>query len=99
MPGVVYVTEGFKVVDVQLNTVNGGSFRVFAIPSSSNETTFANQPYRDVADFRISSFLAKEKEMNLDSIETWIQFYDQINQLRDQTLSFIRKAITGKAIR
>jgi len=91
--------NGFRVVDVQLNTVNGGSFRVFAVPSVANETTFANQPYRDVADFRIRAFLAKEKEMCLDSIDTWMQFYDQIKQLRDQTLSFIKKAKSeGKTI-
>lgn len=91
--------NGFAVADVQLNNVNGGSFRVFAIPSGAKKSLFANQPYRDVADFRISSTLLMEKEMQLDQYETWQNFYQKINDLKKQTVDFIKSAkAEGKTI-
>jgi hypothetical protein len=84
--------NGFKIVDCQLNDTNGGSFRVYVMKQSANVNTFATKPYRDVCNFRISSLLTYEECLNLDQISTWKSFYDGINKLKDQTVSFIQQA-------
>jgi len=91
--------NGFKTVDCQLNDTNGGSFRVYAMKSTSNSKNFASQPHRDVCQFRINSLLEYEKKLNLDKMETWTNFFNKINDLRDQTISFIKsEKAKGKKI-
>lgn len=90
---------GFKIVDCQLNDTNGGSFRVYAMKQSADVKTFATQPYRDVCNFRINSLLAFEETLHLDSVDTWMKFYDRINDLKEKTVSFIKeKKAEGKTI-
>lgn len=84
-------SNGFRVVDCQLNDTNGGSFRVYVMKSSSDIKSFASQPHRDVCQFRINSLLQYEKKLNLDSIVTWKQFFDKIEKLKEQTVSFIKQ--------
>ena len=84
-------SNGFKVVDCQLNDTNGGSFRVYVIKENSDVTKFATQPYRDVCNFRINSLLTLEEKLKMDSVETWMDFYNRILQLKEQTMSFIKE--------
>jgi hypothetical protein len=81
---------GFDIVDVQLNDINGGSFRVYCMKKNADKTKFSTQPNRDVCDFRINSLLEYEKKLNLDKKETWIDFYNQINELKEKTVDFIK---------
>jgi SAM-dependent methyltransferase len=81
----------FKIVDCQLNDVNGGSFRLY-IKKSGKENSFYTQPYRDVCNFKINSLLTYESTLNLESVDTWVDFYNRINELKDITLSFIKNA-------
>ncbi len=95
----LFEQNGFRVVDCQLNNVNGGSFRVFAIPLDAKVESFATQPYRDVADFRVSSLLLSEKHMNIAKPETWMEFYSKIDDLKEKTVSFIKEAkASGKTV-
>jgi len=82
---------GFQIVDCQLNDINGGSFRVYAMKKSADFKTFSTQPYRDVCNFRIKSLLEYERSLNLDSPETWLEFYDKINELKEKTVNFIKE--------
>lgn len=79
----------FTVLDCQLNDTNSGSFRVFAMKDKGNVNLFGNAPYRDVCDFRIQSVLRYEKELNIHHVSTWKTFYNKIQELKEQTLSFI----------
>ena len=81
----------FQIVDCQLNDVNGGSFRIYAKKSAANLSTFASRPYRDVCNVRINSLLEWEAGLNLNSIDTWLEFYDRIEQLKEQTVNFIKE--------
>jgi hypothetical protein len=83
--------NGFDIVDVQLNDINGGSFRVYLMKTTSDKTKFASQPYRDVCNFRINSLLEYELKLKLDNVQTWINFYNKINELKEQTISFIKQ--------
>jgi hypothetical protein len=82
--------NNFKMVDCQLNDINGGSFRVY-IKKKGFENNFHTQPYRDVCDFRIKSILEYEKKLGLDSEEVWKEFFRLINELKEKTVKFIKE--------
>lgn len=95
----LFEKNGFKIVDCQLNSVNGGSFRIFAIPNEADETSFADQCYRDVAKFRIESTLLLENQMKMGEKETWNNFFEMIENLKKKTLDFIKTAKSeGKTV-
>lgn len=85
------VEAGLKIVDCQLNDVNGGSFRVYIKKEKSDITKFATRPYRDVCNIRVASTLQWEETQNLDSIKTWSDFYKGIEDLKKQTIDFIKE--------
>jgi hypothetical protein len=82
---------GIEVVDVQLNDINGGSFRLYCMKSNSQKNKFGTQPYRDVCNFRIKSLLEYEKTLKLDQFDTWLNFFDRIGELKQKTVSFIKQ--------
>jgi hypothetical protein len=82
--------NGFKVIDCQLNDTNGGSFRIYVMKETGDITKFATQPHRDVCNFRIESLLTLEEKLRLDSVDTWMDFYNRILDLKEQTVSFIK---------
>lgn len=82
---------GLKIVDCQLNDLNGGSFRVYIKKENSDITKFATRPYRDVCDVRIESVLKWEETQNLDSLNTWLDFFQGIEDLKKQTVDFIKE--------
>jgi NDP-4-keto-2,6-dideoxyhexose 3-C-methyltransferase len=95
----LFEKNGFKVVDCQLNDVNGGSFRIYAMKESGNYKTFSSQPHRDVCNMRIDSLLAYERTLSLDHVETWRNFFRDIESLKEKTVSFIKEEkAKGKTI-
>lgn len=90
---------GFYVADCQLNDVNGGSFRVYARKQIANPADFKTSPYRDVANYRIDSILNMEEVDKMDTPEPYMEFWKNINDLKDETVSFIKKAkAEGKSV-
>lgn len=82
--------NGFKVVDCQLNDVNGGSMRLFVKKGNSD---FGTQAYRDVCNFRIDSLLNYEKTI------TWDNFDSRLQSLKKELTTFIKKEVAaGKTI-
>ena len=81
---------GIDIIDVQLNDTNGGSFRIYCMKENSDKTKFGTQPYRDICKFRINSLLQYEENLKLDSVNTWVDFYNRINELKEKTVSFIK---------
>lgn len=95
----LFEKNGFRIIDCQLNDTNGGSFRVYVMKDVGNIQKFATQPYRDTCRFRIESLLGYEKTLALDSVDTWKKYYERINELKEQTVSFIKeKKAEGKTI-
>jgi len=80
---------GLEIVDVELNDVNGGSFRVFVMNKDANKSKYGTAPLRDVALYRIQSLLQYEKSLNLASPKTWKNFKKEIDSLKHQVVSFI----------
>lgn len=80
-----------KVVDCQINDVNGGSFRVYVRKNKSTDSLFRSAPFRDVAQYRVNSLLSYEKSEKLDTSEPYVKFYKEILELKTQTVDFIKK--------
>jgi len=90
---------GLKIVDCQVNDVNGGSFRIYIKKKKSNVTTFATAPYRDVCNVRVESLIKWEKGLKLDKEEIWLDFYKRIEALKKETVDFIKaEKAKGKVI-
>ena len=91
--------KGFKIVDCQLNDVNGGSFRIYVMKDKGDETKFKTHPYRDVAKFRVNSILEYERKLKLNEEAVYLDFYSKVCDLKDNTVSFIkREREKGKTI-
>lgn len=80
---------GLKIMDVQLNDTNGGSFRLYVMKNNSKINCFSSKPYRDVCEYRIDSILEYEKTLQLDNPQTWKHFFERINSLKNEVFSFI----------
>lgn len=90
---------GLKIVDCQLNDVNGGSFRIYIKKKKSDVTTFATAPYRDVCNVRVESLIKWEKGLKLDKEEIWLDFFNRIEALKKETVDFIKaEKANGKVI-
>ena len=87
----IFEKNGFKILNCMLNDINGGSFRIYAIKDVANVKQFANQQMRDVFNFNVESLLEYEKSLHLDSPETWKDFYNKINELKQKTLELLNK--------
>lgn len=95
----VLALGGFEVVDVELNDINGGSFRVYAMKAGANKSFFGTQPGRDVAQFRIASLLAYEEANEFMTIKSWGEFFDKITALKEDVRNFVVTAkLEGKSV-
>jgi hypothetical protein len=73
---------GFRILDVQLNDVNGGSFSV---------TVTKADPKKPVSK-QVLAILEQEKADGLDTLLPYHQFADRIAEAKNQLLSFISRA-------
>jgi hypothetical protein len=101
LEALTYLLEqhNFAVVDCELNDVNGGSFRIYMRKKTASPALFASAPYRDVAEMRVEGIRALEEKMNLKDPQTYLQFFEEIKELKRGTVEFIEKArAEGKTI-
>lgn len=91
--------SNFKIVDCQLNDINGGSFRIYIRKKISTDSKFKTAPYRDVANYRIECILALEDNDKMDTPEPYMKFWEDIKNLKTQTVNFIKQAKSeGKTV-
>lgn len=89
----------FKIVDCQLNDINGGSFRIYLRKKNSTDSQFRTSPYRDVAKYRVDSILTYESIEGFDTEKPYMDFWKEINDLKTQTVEFIKKVKSeGKTV-
>lgn len=91
--------HGMKIMDCQINDVNGGSFRVYAMKADADERVFGSQPHRDVCKIRVDSILEYERAIGITEKPIWDAFYNRIQVLRNDVRAFIIDAVNdGKTI-
>lgn len=86
----VLMKTDFKIVDCELNDVNGGSFRVYLQKNGASLTSFANAPYRDVAQHRVNSLFEYENKIGANTIEFYLNFYDRLRELKNLVYEFVK---------
>ena len=80
---------GLKVIDVELNEVNGGSFSVVAAKQGSRHAPSAN----------FSRILDEELKLDLHTLQPFRDFERRVKQCRQDLLDFIHRAVQqGKTI-
>lgn len=73
---------GFRIIDVEFNTVNGGSFSVSVSKSQGDLDVNAE----------VQKVLDTEKAMQLDTLIPYQKFADRVVKTRDDLLKFIERA-------
>lgn len=95
----LFSKNGFKILDCQLNDINGGSFRIYAMKSRGDHTKFGTQPYRDVCNFRVKSILSHEAREEYNTVGVWQKFYKDLLTLKEKTVNFItEEKAKGKTV-
>jgi hypothetical protein len=79
---------GFKVEDLELNNVNGGSIRVYCSKATSN-FKFKTQADRDVASIRVQSLRDFEQANGYNSKEAYVKFFDEMLAQRANFMKFL----------
>jgi hypothetical protein len=92
--------HGLKIVDCNLNDVNGGSFRVYVQKQTADIRSFGTSPLRDVCSFRTQALLSYEsKHYDIADSKVWEKFQADIEDLKQQTVNFIKEAkAQGKTV-
>tara|TARA_B100000315_G_C14567557_1_gene583761 strand:+ start:174 stop:1439 length:1266 start_codon:yes stop_codon:yes gene_type:complete len=81
--------HGLSVVDVELNEIYGGSFRVYI------RNSLRNYP-KSVATLDLEEF---EEKLGLETTEIYIEFARQIEKIKQQVVSFIEQEVKkGKTV-
>lgn len=76
--------HGLKAVDVELNDVNAGSFRIY-IQHQDKKAAPAGLK-------RVRTMEKKEKSLRLTDKETYFHFAARVNEVREKVYDFIQKA-------
>jgi NDP-4-keto-2,6-dideoxyhexose 3-C-methyltransferase len=89
----------FAVSDVQLNDVNGGSFRVFIRNRGANETVLGDAAYRTQATERVNTLRVQEAKMGLSEAKTYREFGAWVERIKADVLRFISEQVhQGKTV-
>jgi NDP-4-keto-2,6-dideoxyhexose 3-C-methyltransferase len=87
----VLAPRGFEIVDVELNDVNGGSFRAYIRNRAATPTGFADAAYRALAAQRIDQLRGDETKMRLEDPATYQEFSTWVERIRKDVVDFIRE--------
>ncbi|MFN7172041.1 MAG: class I SAM-dependent methyltransferase [Fimbriimonadaceae bacterium] len=91
--------HGMEIVDVELNDVNGGSFRTLIRNKDANQSVFGNEDYRNEAAQRVAKLRKEEDEMKLDTPQPYEDFAYRINRIKNDVVSFIEREVeAGKKV-
>lgn len=85
--------HGFSIFDVDLNNVNGGSFRVYVKHRQNKDLKTAK------GEARVDRLLKKEAKLDITNPATYHAFADRVTKLKNETKKFIEKELKkGKKI-
>lgn len=86
--------HNLKVIDVELNDVNGGSYRTY-ITHKDNTNIVPFEGARD----RIEALRNQEKTMKLDTLDPYQDFAQNVENIKEQVTSFIKQEVeNGKSV-
>jgi len=91
--------NGFKIVDIEFNDVNGGSSRTYVQKMKSNSYFKGDRKKQNEAKYRVTNQKNIEDNMKLDSKEIYEDYVNRINRIGEELVCFIKYKINeGKKI-
>lgn len=91
--------EGFEVVDVEINNINGGSIRAYIRSKSADPAKFADATYRQLAAVRVQSIRDQEALLALGEGIPYDEFAFWSERIKNDVVSFIRDQVgRGKKV-
>jgi SAM-dependent methyltransferase len=86
----------FVLVDVDLNDVNGGSFRAYIRNRAADENLFGDACYRQQAAERMRALRAREADMGLNTMRPYRDFADRVQGIKQEVAGFIKGEVEQK---
>jgi len=80
---------GMRIIDVELNDVNSGSFRVYAT-HDNNWVTKLTTHAEILGQFRVNSLLEYERKLKLDTPEPYLAFAKRIEKEKERTIELLK---------
>jgi SAM-dependent methyltransferase len=89
----------FEVVDIELNDINGGSFRVYIRNRGANKAEFADEVYRALAGERVREFREREIKMGLHNTQVYLDFAFWASRIKQDVVRFVTAEVQrGKKV-
>jgi len=85
----------FVLVDVELNDVNGGSFRAYIRNREADQNSLGDNSYRQQAARRVSALRDQETDMQLDNMKPYREFAARVEQIKREVSTFVRDQVGG----
>jgi NDP-4-keto-2,6-dideoxyhexose 3-C-methyltransferase len=87
------------VSDVELNDINGGSFRVYVRNKDAKGTLFSDPTYRKLANGRVNLLRTREINRKLKDIDTYLSFATWVKRIGKDVSHFIYgQVMVGKKV-
>ncbi len=87
--------NGLEVFDVELNDINGGSFRIYMRHVGGAEAV----PAPIGADIRVASLREYEKRLGLENRKVYDDFVKRVDAIKDATVTFVKSQVdAGKKV-
>ena len=88
-----------RVVDVEENDVNGGSFRLYIRNADADKQGFGDETYRALSADRLDRYRQREMEMKLDSRETYQDFAFRVSRIKRDVVEYVQQRVaSGKKV-
>jgi NDP-4-keto-2,6-dideoxyhexose 3-C-methyltransferase len=89
----------FVVSDVELNDVNGGSFRIYIRNRAADEKAFGDESYRQQAAERVRALREAEVSMELGDAKPYLDFADRVQRIKRDVVEFVKNQVEqGKKV-
>ena len=86
----------FELVDVELNSVNGGSFRAYIRNKAADKGSFGDETYRQAANERVRALRDEETKLQLHKAEPYREFAVRVERVKRDVSRFIRENVERK---
>lgn len=87
--------NNLEVADVELNDINGGSFRLYIRHSAKGE----KMPAPIGASIRVAALREYEKKLGLGDKKVYEDFVKRVESIKEKTVSFVKNEVaTGKTV-
>jgi NDP-4-keto-2,6-dideoxyhexose 3-C-methyltransferase len=89
----------FEIVDVELNDVNGGSFRVYVRNCGAQDRNFADPSYRLLAKSRLDTLASEEHQMRLSEPMALQSFAARVERIKSLIVPYVADQVgSGKTV-